>query len=302
MSKTAPVLRQCLCARDVALPLVLFTVGMPSALADTRLERHIAQEPPPHQSLAQSKPQERVHWARWMEQLGDDTLNQQRLDQMRDNVQDCIRSNQERGQPVKRIEEWPSRQYRNRRDSYVGQQASITYSHTSTYQVNVVDCSLMEGESHGAKLTWSGGLCDVDLKSKTTSGNCPKGLHALSQPAVGQRSAQGIPRIPPGSGPNPLLPRPTGEVRTVASQTCDVVTNPLDPDGGTVCFARAVGFAGHGLAPVPKGTALSIESRSKRGFVYEADIVQMNFAVPQDIFVPHLQGGFSARPLQGDRR
>lgn len=302
MSKTTPVPPQCQRARNLALSLTLFSAGMPSALADTRLERHIAQEPSPHQSLGQSKHRERVHWARKMEQLGDDTLNQQRLDQMRDTVQGCIRSNQEHGQPVKRIEEWPSRQYRNRRDSYVGQQASITYSHTSAYMVNPIDCGMTEGESHGAKLTWSGGLCDIDLKSKTTSGNCPTSLNGLSQPAVGQRSIQGVPRMPTGMRPNPLLPQPTGEVRTIASQTCDVVKNPLDPDGGTLCYARAVGFAGHGLAPAPKGTALSIESRSKRGFVYEADIVQMNFAVPQDVFVPHLQGGFSARPLQGDKR
>jgi hypothetical protein len=298
MNKNTPLPHQCQRVRNLALSLALFSAGMPWALANTRLERHIAQEPSPHQSLGQSKPQDRVHWARRMEQQGDDTLNQQRLDQMRDDVRSCIRSNQERGQPVKQVEEWPSRQYRNRRDSYVGQQASITYSHTSTYQVNPGDCSLIEGESHGAKLTWSGGLCDVDLKSKTTSGNCPKSLNGLSQPAVGQRSAQGIPRMPP----NPLLPQPTGEVRTVASQTCDVVKNPMDPDGGTLCYARAVGFAGHGLAPAPKGTPLSIESRSKRGFVYEADIVQMNFSVSQDVFVPHLQGGFSARPLQGDKR
>lgn len=298
MNKNTPAPHQCQRVRSLALCLALFSAGMPWTLADTRLERHIAQEPSPHQSLGPSKPQDRVHWARRTEQQGDDALNQQRLDQMRDDVRTCIRSNQERGQPVKQIEEWPSRQYRNRRDSYVGQQASITYSHTSTYQVNPSDCSLMEGESHGAKLTWSGGLCDVDLKSKTTSGNCPKSLNGLSQPAVGQRSAQGISRMPP----NPLLPQPTGAVRTVASQTCDVVKNPMDPDGGTLCYARAVGFAGHGLAPAPKGTSLSIESRSKRGFVYEADIVQMNFSVSQDVFVPHLQGGFSARPLQGDKR
>lgn len=286
----------------MAAALAVLFVAMPWAMADTRLERDITQEPSPHESLGQGEPQERVHWARRMEQQGDDALNQQRLDQMRDTVQACIRGNQERGQPVKQIQEWPSRQYRNRRDSYVGQQASITYSHTSIYQVHPIDCSLMEGEGQGAKLTWSGGLCDIDLMNKTFSGNCPKSLSGLSQPAVGQRSVQGIPRMPSGMPASPLLPQPTGEVRTVANQTCDVVKNPMDPDGGTLCYARAVGFSGHGLAPAPKGTALSIESRSRRGFVYEADIVQMNFSASQKVFVPHLRGGFSARPQQGGRR
>lgn len=287
---------------NLAVALAVLCAATPWAMAETRLEHDITQEPSPHQSLGRDKPQESVHWARRMEQQGDDALNLQRLDQMRNAVQACILGNQERGQPVKQIQEWPSRQYRNRRDSYVGQKASITYSHTSTYQVHPIDCSLMESEGHGAKLTWSGGLCDVDLKNKTFSGNCPKSLSALSQPAVGQRSVQGVPRMPSGMPANPLLPQPTGEVRTVANQICDVVKNSMDPDGGTLCYARAVGFAGHGLAPAPKGTSLSIESRSKRGFVYEADIVQMNFAASQDVFVPHLLAGFSARPRQGDKR
>lgn len=282
--------------------MFLLSISMPSAMAGTKLENHIAQAPAPHDSFGPGGPRVPVHWARHMEQLGDNALNAQRLDEMRSHVKDCVRSHQEAGLPVKQLEEWPSRLYRNRADTYVGREASIRYAHSSTYMLNPKDCSLLEGESRWATLKWSEGLCNIDLRDKTTSGNCPKSAKSLSQTSTAQRSVQGVPRMPPGMPANPLLPRLTGEVRTVANQTCDVVTNPLDPDGGTLCYARADGFAGHGLAPAPNGTPLSIEARSKRSFAYEADIVQMNFAVPQDIFLPHLKEGFDARPLQGAKR
>lgn len=120
MSQNTPPFFQRQRVRSLGVALALLAASAPWAVADTRLERDIAQEPSPHQSLGQGEPRAQVHWARRMEQQGDDALNQQRLDQMRDDVQTCIKSNQERGQPVKQIHEWPSRQYRNRRDSYVG--------------------------------------------------------------------------------------------------------------------------------------------------------------------------------------
>lgn len=295
-------LRQALCPIRLSLTLLLLPTAMPPAAAETRLEHRIAQAPSPHQSLGPGGTRVPMHWARNFEQLGNDDLNAQRLDEMRNDVRDCVQSHRQAGFPVKPVEEWPSLLYRNRSDNYVGPEAFITYSHASTYMLNPSDCSLFESEGRNASLRWSGGLCVIDLDEKTTSGNCPKSARSLSQPATGQHSAQGLPKRPPGMPPNPLLPRLTGEVRNVANQICDVATNPLDPDGGTLCYARAEGFAGHGSAPAPKGTPLSIESRSKRGFTYEADIVQMNFTVSQEIFLPHLSGGFTAKPLQGDGR
>lgn len=287
--------------RSLGMTFFLFALAVPGAQAGTRLEHRIAQAPAPHQSIGQGGPQVRVHWARSLQQLGDTALNQQRLEEMRASVRECAQGNQAKGLPVKPVEEWPSRLYSNRTDTYVGQEADITYSHASTYMLNPEDCSLMEGGGRNAVLTWSGGLCDIDLDGKTTGGDCPQSIKSLPQQAtLRQRSVQGLPRTTPGMRPNPMLPQLTGEVRTVAGQRCDVVTNPLDPDGGTLCFAQAVGFAGHGVAPALHGTPLSIESRSRRGFVYEATEVKMNFGVPPELFVPHLRSGFSARPRQGD--
>lgn len=290
-------------ARTLGMTMVLLPATMSSALADTRLEQRIAQAEAPHQTLGKAEPRVSVHWARRLEQLGDDALNQRHLEKMREDVRKCAQGNREHGLPVKPVEEWPARTYRVRTDSYIGQAASIVYAHSSTYLVNPQDCSLIEGEGRNMTLRWSGGLCKADLIEKATSGSCPRDLKSLSRPGTpGLRSAQGLPKRPPGMPANPLLPEPTGEARTVADQTCDVVTNPLDPDGGTLCYARAVGFAGHGLAPSPQGTSLPLESRSKRGNVYRADAVQMNFAVSQEVFLPHLKGGFSAKPPQGDMR
>ena len=288
---------------NLGMAMVLLPATMSWALAETRLEQRIAQAEAPHQALGKAEPRVSVHWARRLEQLGDDALNQRHLETMREDVRKCAQGNREHGLSVKPVKEWPDRTYRVRTDSYVSPDASIVYAHGSTYLLNPEDCSLIEGEGRHITLRWSGGLCKANLIEKTISGNCPGDLKSLSKPGkLGLRSAQGIPKPPPGMPVNPLLPRLTGEARTVADQTCDVVTNPLDPDGGTLCYARAVGFAGHGLAPAPQGTSLPIESRSKRGNVYRADAVQMNFAVSQEVFVPHLKGDFSAKPQHGTMR
>lgn len=276
------------------LIIAVLMTPTPWAQAETRLEQRIAQAEAPHQALSGAGPHVAVHWVQRFEQLGDEALNRQKLAELRETVRQCIQDKQQYHLPFKPVKELPAMTARTRMDGYLAQNADIQYRHHSEYALNPEDCSLTEAEDFSMGLWWSGGLCDADLIKKTAWGQCPRDLKNLSRPRKGQ-SVQGI---PPELAARPGLPHLTGEVRTVAGQDCDVATDPFVPGHATLCFARAKGFAGFGRALSPKGTPMLLEARSKQGITYRANIVQMNFPVSAQVFVPHLQGGFSIEQVE----
>ncbi|MBC7699449.1 hypothetical protein [Aquabacterium sp.] len=276
------LLRASLCAAvGINAPLI--------SHAETSLERQIFSEPSPHKGLRSEGRAVAAHWARYVEQVGNEASNQKRMTQLRRAVAECAHSNRESGLPVVEINQWPIRLNSVRVDVYVAVDRVATYSHGVAYVLNPQNCALLEHESLAATVRSLQGVCKVDLLSKAANSSCANGnqrVRRLPLSAVASR-----PGFSPLAVQSPFTPRVTGERRTVAGHTCDVATNPLDPNQGTHCYARGGGFPGHGPRVVADGTALVIESISAEGFVFRADEVVLDMAVSVSIFSPESSAG-----------
>lgn len=253
------------------------------------MERQISSESSPHKGLRAEGPAVAAHWARYIEQVGNQASNEKRLNQLRRGVADCARSNRESGLPVVEVKQWPSRVSSVRTDVYVAFDRVATYSHGVAYALDAQNCSLVEQESLMATVRSLQGVCKVDLLAKLATSTCANTRQAARRPMPSAMAPR------PGSSlstmPSPLAPHVTGERRTIAGHTCDVASNPLDPDQGTRCYARGGMFPGHGPHVVDDGTALVIESVSKEGFVFKADEASFDMAAPAGIFSPHERAG-----------
>ena len=257
--------------------------------AETSLERQISKEPSPHQGLRSEGLTIAAHWARYVEQLGHEASNQERMNQLRKSVADCVRGNRDSGLPTIEVKQWPTRLNSVRTDVYVAVDRVATYRHGVAYLLNPQNCALLEHESLTATVRSLTGVCKVDLLSRTADSSCANNIQSvrLKKPSAFLPS----PGCALPATPSLLIPRATGERRTVAGHACDVATNPLDPGQATRCYASGGGFTGHGPHVVANGTSLVIESVSTEGFVFTADEVVLNMAVPDTIFSPQAATG-----------
>lgn len=254
------------------------------AEAQTALEQRIAAAPSPHRDTQGQGPTVVAHWAKYVEQLGDDEQNQLQMRALREAVDACARSHRETNQPVEPIKAWPTRPTSVRTDIYVAADRSVSYAHGASYAINAQTCSLIENESWTATVQSARGICKVDLMAHTARGACTE---AAARPFGPTKRPTGLPTgMPPGGTPAQLIPASTGEKHQIAGRACDVATNPLDPDHGTRCYARGARLAGFGPRVAADGTSLVIESRSTHGFVFSADDVALDMAIQSSVLNP----------------
>lgn len=270
---------------------LLVSLGAGSAAhADTALERQIFNEPSPHKTLTKEGSSVAVHWARYVERVGDEAVEKQSLIDFRRARAECIEAHHEMGLPVAEIKEWPTRVTSMRTDVYVAADRIATYSHGTGYGINPADCGLLEHEGYIVLMRSVQGACTVDLMARTATHGCAgiaEGPRPMRKPPV----RSWAPVMPMPTVVSALIPQRTGEQRKIAGVKCDVATNPLDADHGTYCYARGGSFPGHGPHVAADGTALVIEATSKNGFVFQAEQASLDMAVSSSIFMPHRAAG-----------
>lgn len=268
----------------LALGLTFLIFITSQAGAETAIEHGLLAEKSPHLNLPVTGKSVRVHWVHQVQQLGDDTINADRLKALKDSVQACITTHDGSGQLIAKVSAWPDLVSRVRLDVYMASNRVVTYAHGVSYALNAMNCGLIESESKRVTVRSSVGICTVDLMAKVASGNCVVEGHQAA-PAI-QSVDAGHTGLPAGSPALAMLPRPTGEVHRVGTQLCDVAINPLDPDQGTQCYARGGAFHGHGNRIHPQGSALVVEATSKRGLTLKAVDVALDLTVPDQILTP----------------
>lgn len=267
--------------RDASLVITLIACGH-MVFASTPLEREISAEPPPHKrGLAAAGPRISAHWVRQVAYLNGASVRAEQMRQAKASVDACITTHRAHGLPVQLIEQWPDELQRYTFDIYTTPSLYVSYSRSSSYAVNAVDCSLLEFETSNVSIRSSAGFCDIDRIQGISSGDCDMARHRAAPPDTHPELRQ--PRPPKGL---PGVAYATGETKNIAGAMCDVVTDPLAP-GGTQCYARSSSFNGFGgVAFHKQGTPLSLEARSDGGVISTAEQIQFDLSVADSVLLP----------------
>lgn len=270
--------------RDACLMIVLLACAH-STFSGTPLERAISSELPPHQQgAAGASARMKAHWVRQVAYLNGASVRAEQMREARASVDSCITMQRAHGLPVKPIEQWPDELQQYRFDVYTTPSLYVSYSRSSSYAVNALDCSLLEFETSQVVIKSAAGFCEIDRIQGLVSGDCDMARHRSAPPDMHPELRQ--PRPPKGL---PGVAYATGETRTIAGAICDVVTDPLAPTGGTQCYARSNSFNGFGGVAFHKhGTPLSLEARSDGGIVSSAEKVQFDLPVAESVLLPPL--------------
>ena len=281
------------------ISILAFSASMPVA-AETAVEREVSNAPMPHEKISLGAGT-KVHMVSLLGYLEGEPSNEKRLAQLKTDVDQCVKSHQQHNLSVKRVEEWP--QYLNglRTDTYSTKNFSITYASGWIYGIHPGDCSLLGGASNiNAKLSSRAGLCTIDLVKKTTKGQCDFELHRKAAP-----NRSGKPAVPPESfeklkndpataavftqmqaAMQAALPATAGPVKTILGIPCQPYVMPAGLPGDTHCVAKS------NISEPNK--LMVMERTSDKGIKMLARHASTDLNVGENLFTPHLAGGFTA--------
>ena len=283
-----------------SISILAFCLSLPVA-AETAVEREISNAPMPHEKVSLGAGIS-VQMVSRLGNLEGDPGNAKRLAQMKIDVGNCVKNNQENNRPVKAVEEWPLYLNGLRSDTYSTKNFSITYSSGWAYAMSPLDCSLLAEENNKtATLSSRAGLCAIDLVKKTTKGQCDFELHRKALPShSGKAAAQ--PEALEKLKNNPAMaaafakmeaagasvfPVAVGPAKRILDITCQPYRVPGQISGDTTCIAEGGNFKPE------KATVL--ETTSEKGIKTLARYANLDLNVGESVFTPHLAGGFKVK-------
>jgi hypothetical protein len=227
------------------------------------------------------------------------------LDELKADVQSCVRTAQFAGRQARPPQTWPDYVHSTQSDTYDAANRTITYATTLLYTYDHADCSLVENRRVVAKLASNKGFCDIDLVNKKAHGVCDARGHADAQVAAHPApqaliaDAQGAAANAPTQSAMVAMekamkqfgPVKTGEHKMIAGIECDVLTHALGTDG-TACLSRGGSFPGWHAGPGLTGFNRELELSAVGGLNARAVKAQLDASVNPAVFAPYLAGGF----------
>ena len=277
--------------------------------AKTEGETALANSPLPHERLGAGRDSAKVHWVRLQGYFEGANGHAAMLDDLKAQVQSCVRAAQLAGRQARPPQVWPDYVNSTQRDSYDSANRSISYSTTLLYTVNPSDCSLLENRRMVATLASTKGICEIDLGSKTAHGSCDARAHADAPPMVrtGAPAPGGRTSIFPA--PNrealdalekamKLAPGKSGEHKTILGIECDVWKTPFDPNG-TACLSRGGSFVAAHATSGLTGSSMELEITSTLGVNLRAVKAALDARVNANVFAPYLADGFEVTNVRG---
>jgi hypothetical protein len=276
-----------------------------SAHATTQGETTLASSPPPHERIGTGRDSAKVHWVRRQGYFDGTKGHAAMLDELKADVQNCIRAAQLAGRQTRPPQVWPDYVQSTQSDTYDAANRTITYATTLLYTYDHADCSLVENRWEMAKLASTKGFCDIDLAKKTAHGVCDARAHADAPVLthIGPKAqAPGGRTAAPDTQMQAALatmeqamkqfgPVSTGEHKTIAGIDCDVMTHVLGTDG-TACISRSGSFAGWHAGTGSAGSGMELELSGVGGLNARAVKAQLDASVNAAVFAPYLAGGF----------
>jgi len=297
-------------ARAAITLLAFGASAIAPAHAKTEGEAALANSPLPHERLGAGRDLVKVHWVRLQGYFEGANGHSAMLDDLKAQVQSCVRAARLAGRQVRPSPVWPDYVNSTQRDTYDSANRSISYSTTLLYTVNSSDCSLLENRRTMATLTSTNGICEIDLGSKTAHGSCDAHAHADAPPLL--RTGTPAPRraavtSAPSSAALDALekamkldPGKNGEHKTILGIECDVWQTPFDPNG-TACLSRGGSFVGSHATFGLSGSSMELEITSTLGVNLRATRAELDANVNAGVFAPYLADGFVVTNVAGHR-
>ena len=302
------------CLRQTARAAITLLVFSASAIAPahthakTEGEAALANSPLPHERLGAGRALVKVHWVRLRGYFEGANGHAAMLDDLKGQVQSCVRAANLAGRQVRPPLVWPDYVNSTQRDTYDAANRSISYSTTLLYAVNPSDCSLLENRRTMATLTSTNGICEIALSSKMAHGFCDANAHADAPPLL--RTASPAPHRAAISSASSraaldalekamkLAPAKSGEHKTILGIECDVWQTPFDPNG-TACLSRGGSFVASHATFGLSGSSMELEITSTLGMNLRATRAELDAKVNADIFAPYRADGFVVTNVAG---
>jgi hypothetical protein len=277
--------------------------------AKTEGETALASSPLPHERLGAGPDSVKVHWVRLQGYFEGANGHAAMLDDLKAQVQSCVRAAQLAGGQARPPHVWPGYVNSTQRDTYDSANRTISYSTTLLYTVNASDCSLLENRKTVATLNSTKGICEIDLGSKTAHGLCDARAHADAPPMVRTGAPAPDGRISMSAAPNraaldaleramKLAPGKSGEHKTILGIECDVWKTPFDPNG-TACLSRGGSFVAAHATSGLTGSSMELEITSTLGVNLRAVKAALDANVNANVFAPYLTDGFEVTNVRG---
>lgn len=277
--------------------------------AKTEGETALANSPLPHERLGAGRDSVKVHWVRLQGYFEGANGHAAMLDDLKAQVQSCVRAAQLAGRQAHPPQLWPDYVNSTQRDMYDSANRSISYSTTLLYTVTPSDCSLLENRKTVATLTSTKGICEIDLGSKTAHGLCDTRAHADAPPML--RTATPAPGGRRSMSPPPsraaldaleqavkLAPGKSGEHKIILGIECDVWKTPFDPNG-TACLSRGGSFVAAHATSGLTGSSMELDITSTLGVNLHAVKAALDAKVNANVFAPYLTDGFEVTNILG---
>ena len=296
-------------AAHASITLLAFgALAFAPAHAETEGESALADSPLPHKRLGAGRDLVKVHWVRLRGYFEGANGHAAMLDDLKSQVQSCVRAAHLAGRQVRPSRVWPDYVNSTQRDTYDSANRSISYSTTLLYTVTPSDCSLLENRRTMATLTSTNGICEIDLSSKTAHGFCDAHAHADAPPWLRTGSPAPL-QASMSSAPSraaldalekamKLAPGKSGEHKTILGIDCDVWQTPFDPNG-TACLSRGGSFVGSHATFGLSGSSMELEITSTLGVNLHATMAELDAKVNAKVFAPYLADGFVVTTTAG---
>lgn len=294
----------CLCrpARVATALLAFGGLAFTPVHARTEGEIALANSPLPHERLGAGRDSAKVHWVRLQGYFESANGHAAMLDDLKGQVQSCVRAAQLAGRQARPPQVWPDYVNSTQRDMYDSANRSISYNTTLLYTVNPSDCSLLENRRTVATLASTKGICEIDLGNKTAHGLCDARAHADAPPMVrtsapAPRGRTSVPALPNRAALDALekamklAPGKSGEHKTILGIECDVWKTPFDLNG-TACLSRGGSFVAAHATSGLTGSSMELEITSTLGVNLHAVKAELDAKINANVFAPYLADGF----------
>ncbi len=276
-----------------------------SAQSTTNTEEKLRKSPMPHETLGTTDSMVKVHLTRLEGYIEGKPNNGARLAELKSLVQRCVQQGAPGGSPVRPPKVWPDFLNSQRTDEYTTANRSIKYTWALGYSLNPRDCSLLEVQTHEARLTSTLGHCDIDLVTKTARGFCDSKAHAGApqRPRIATSSMAEVSaaqkRHPDNAALSVLAAAMkqygsigTSVYKTILGLKCAVSKNPLDLSG-TVCLSLGGSFVAYHATGEQHDSNMVLEMTSYDGINLHAVEARLDTMVDSAVFAPHEAGSFS---------
>jgi hypothetical protein len=242
--------------------LATLVIGISAVHAETGLEQRLLHDPAPHTLAAKTGTKVIAHYATINGFLDGQPRNAERLVELKNAVNFCMKNPNPLALPLQPPTEWPDLLNGHRIHMYTTERYSISYRRDWTYGPTMPNCSVLEGSGYTAILQSSAGQCQMDLIEKKAWGQCNMAAHRAAKPLT------------------PMLP-PPGPLQVIAGLRCGV----------SKVFNTEMCLAVDGK--MKPSYPLIVSMWSDYGLHEKAVTAALDIEVSESIFAPHLQAGFT---------